>query len=1386
MQDYFASIFRVLIAAVMLGVALPSGATVADLPRRNLPNLRVNDITQDSLGYIWIATPNGLCRNLGVSFDVFLPEKNNPASLPSNNIVEVIYRHPDIWVATSRGVASRNIYSNGFVRYGSEKGPVTDFINGFLEIDNRLLVYGSGGLYEVDPVGQKLKHLYTHPGGQIVAGAVADRDKIWLMAGNTLVSLDSNMSHPRKYALPTDMVVTYMVFSNGKMFLGTSVGLRGFDPISGKVSHVAPGTVLDHCEIHSILSTDDDVLLVSTRRNGELIYDIHTGKVSTSSPQFNFSALPSSDVMVGFIDRDSNVWLGTLDQGLLLAYNKYSIFNHDRELFGAFRNKFVTTLCADPQGMVWIGTRYDGLYRYDPVTGALKSIKLPAKDVLVDHLSADSHGRIWVGTNSGLYVSHGDAHGDAVNFSRMGSSIGTTAEDSHGNIWTGTPGDGIYVYNPDLSLRHHIAGNGMHNRNITKIIRLNSGKMLASAYTDGLYLIDPTKYTITPLDSRYQDQWTSAIDLLQGRDGRIWVGTYDNYLLSYDPKTKELRQYSDFPSQDIVALVEDSDGKIWVSSSNGLYSVNPATGDRYSYVDGLSEGNEQYHEKAVARTADGTMYFGGNSGLRQVSPARDSVAPRDIPVYLTGITPLYRDIADADSVTDPAFVRKLTLAHSNNGVVISFIGLNYGARVQYSYMLKGYDRDWIEAGEYPRAVYSNLPSGDFEFLVRTRTSGNWSKPVRLLDLEVKCAPWRHPVAIIFYVIILASLVLLAIRLHIRLKLEKERMDMAEKKVIAERNIATSKINFFNNISHELRTPLTLILAPVRYLLGNFTRMSAEDIRKNLEFVNKNVQRMLHLTTQILNFREMEGETPPLAVSTNDITSQLESIVGLFNIYAAERGVTIELVCHIREKNLWYDADSVEKMINNLLFNAIKYTPDNGHISVRAELTRHPEYIAMPEGGLYMELAVIDDGIGIDRSQSKWLFTRFRRLMAPFAQRKTPGFGIGLNFVQKLVDLHHGKIAGRPNGLKGMTFTIDIPVEKEAYAESELAPEKDTVQQDSAVPSHIDDADDSLAAEDALVDETLEDEVLEDEPLTDEELNADDLTDDALTDDALTEEELTEEELTEAELAEAALAEVEEKAAPAKHKLLIVEDQPELAEFISSIFAQEFDVIRAANGLEGAEKAHDERPAIIVSDIMMPIMDGISMLERIKNDPETSSIPVIVLTAKNSDSDKVKGFRTGADMYLSKPFSPEVLVEAVRSVLANKERQRRQLAGSAGSGDSSVATANISEFDRRFLRRLYDYIDQNLSDPDLNINLLCRELCMSRTSFYRKVKDLTNLTPYDMLRIFRLNRSAELLRSRRYSLGEIADLTGFSTHSHFSTLFRKHFGMTPTEYLHSIE
>lgn len=1326
MKRYFGLIIAGLINLLTPCAAPASAGTAPDIMRRGLPNLRVNDIAQDSLGYIWIATPNGLCRNMGSSIEVFQPERGNPESLPSTNIVAVLYRHPDIWVATSRGIASRDISRNGFTRYGGGKGQANSFFNGFLTLGDRLLVYGSAGLFEVDKPARKLRHILSLPSGQIIAGTTDSTGNVWLVAGNTLARLDGTLTQTDRLTLPANLGVNCIRHWRGLLLLGTANGLKQLDPATRKISNAAPGTILDQCEIRSMLQTDDDAFIVATSRHGELICNLATRECATSSRDFNFSALPSSDVMVGFIDRDSNVWLGTLDQGLLLAYNKYSIFNIDRALSGAFRNKFVTAVRADRKGRVWVGTRYEGLFLYDPATHEAAKIKLPEPNALVDQIFIDNQDRVWVGTNHGLYVGPDSATDAWRSARRLPSSMVTAALDSAGNIWTGSPDNGIFIYNPDLTLRKHLLGNGIRNKNIPKIIPLRSGQMLAAAYTDGLYLIDPESYAVEPLDSRYSDQWTSAIDMLQGRDGRIWVGTFDNYLLSYDPEKKLLRQYSDFPAQDVVAISEDGSGYLWVSTSNGLYNIDPSTGQRRSFYNGFSATSEQFHEKAATRSPDGSIYFGGNYGIQQVTPANERKATKGIPVYLTGLKPLYGSLGSSDSIADPAFVRTLSLAHSNNGIRISFVGLSYGAEVRYAHMLKGYDRDWIETGEYSNAVYSNLPAGNYEFLVRTRTSGEWSEPTHLLDLEVKCAPWLHPLAIALYVITLIALVILSLKLHIRFKLEKERMAVAERKVEAERNIATAKINFFNNISHELRTPLTLILAPVKLLLGNFTKMAPADIRKNLEYVNTNVQRMIHLTTQILNFREMEGETPPLAVSENDIVSQLESITGLFNIYAAERGITIELICHIREKSLWYDADSVEKMLNNLIFNSIKYTSDNGHITVRAELTRRPEYIGTP-AGLYLELSVVDDGIGIDRAQSKLLFTRFKRLLSPASRRKTNGFGIGLNFVQKLVDKHHGAIAGRPNGLKGMTFVVDIPVDRDAYSDEELAQQTPEVETPS--PAHMEDV------------EPARRDTLPDEP-----------------------------------------ADTPEPDGQMLPKVLIVEDQKDLAEFISTIFAGEFEVITASNGLEGAEKARMAQPDLVVSDIMMPIMDGIEMLGKIKNDPETSHIPVIVLTAKNRETDQIEGFRTGADMYLCKPFSPEVLLSAARSVLANIERLRHELAATAGSDDKSVVENDgVSDFDRRFLTRLYNFIDDNLSNPDLNINLLCRELCMSRTSFYRKIKSLTNLTPYDMLRIFRLNRSAELLKMRKYTLGEIADFTGFSTHSHFSTLFRKHFGMTPSEY-----
>lgn len=1318
-----AKMLRLLSLLLFLAMACFQSSAVV-YKQTNLPNLRVNSITQDSLGFIWCATPNGLCRNLGTSFQVFLSEKDNPASLPSSNIQSLMYSHPDIWIATSRGVASKNIYKNVFERYVADDNETTCYFNGFLCHKESILAYGSCGLYKVNKKDKRLHLLCKFPYGEIITAICDSRDSIWLITGNMLICLGNNYKVSGKYQLPANLNVTSIAAYHNKILIGTGCGLWEFDSKNGSLSKALSGKMSSDIEIHSLLLVDDETLFVSTRKHGELICDMNTGEVSSSNNMYKLTGLPSSDIMSSFIDNNNNVWLGTLDMGLVLAYNRKSIFDIDRNLNAIFRDKSVTALASDRQNRFWIGTRYDGLFVYNPGTGTSTGIALPENNLLIEHIYIDTSDRVWVGTSRGLVVGASALAPEWESVRPLQLHMVSTTQDNDGNIWVGTSDNGIFVYNPDLSLRRHLIGNGMRNNNITNLIRMKSGNILISVYKDGLYEIDPLTYALHPLEKKYDNDWSSTIDIHQSRDGIIWICTYDHGLISYNPVTHSLRQYDRILPQGVSSVTEDSFGKIWISSSGGLYNLDPKSGLVRKFMNSTQLGDEYFHEKAVMHSSDGSLIFGSNLGLRQVSPQLDTDLYSPVPIYATSITSLFDGTDPLGGECDTPFINDLCLPHSQNSLCIDFVGLRYGTDIQYSYMLDGYDRDWVDAGANSRAVYSNLPTGSYTFRVRTRTSGNWSEPVDLLKIKVSPAPYLHPVAITAYCVLFVILMVLLVYANIRVRLQHERANLAEQKIVAERNLTAARINFFNNISHELRTPLTLILAPVQHLVNNFCRMSEKEINKNLEYISSNVQRMMHLTTQILNFREVHGETMPLAVSANNISSQLQNIVSIFNLYASERQISIELICHIGETSIWYDSDYLEKIMYNLIFNAIKYTPENGHISVRAELTKYPEYIASPSN-IYLEITVTDDGIGIDRKQSKYLFARFIRLKSATRKRSAIGFGIGLNYVQKLVKMHHGMIVGKPNGRKGTTFVIDLPVDRTSFAPDEFAAE--TTQ-----------------------------------PLAKEELNEVSFAD---SNTGLTSSDCD-----------------KEQPETRKRVMLVVEDNKELVDFISSIFTKEFTVHSAADGLDGASKASELQPSVIISDIMMPVMDGIAMLSQLRNTPETSHIPVVILTAKNQDSDLSEGFDAGADIYLSKPFSPGVLTSAVHSVLANAELRSRRIADTAGSMDSSaICNDGISDYDRNFLHKLYDKIEKNMSNPELNINLLCQEMNMSRTSFYRKVLALTTLAPNDLLRVFRLNRAAEMLSSHRYNVGEVADLTGFSSHSYFSSLFRKHFGASPSEY-----
>lgn len=565
-------------------------------------------------------------------------------------------------------------------------------------------------------------------------------------------------------------------------------------------------------------------------------------------------------------------------------------------------------------------------------------------------------------------------------------------------------------------------------------------------------------------------------------------------------------------------------------------------------------------------------------------------------------------------------------------------------------------------------------------------------------------------------------------------------------------MSSTKLNFFNNISHELRTPITLIYAPVKFLRKHYRSMPPQEVENSLEYIDKNVDRLLTLTTQILKFRTIQGESLPLQVQWHDPVTQIDNIIRLYNIYAAEKDLQVKFISSHQSIKAVYDSDKLEKIINNLLFNAVKYTPPKGHITVRLEISDHPEGAPDTSLGTYMEIQVIDDGVGIPAEERKSIFTRFKRFFNPFSNRKEGGFGIGLNFVKHLVVKHHGAITYRPNAVKGTTFIVDIPVEPSAYTEKEWAPDNPDAQttqptDHEALPTVITEprtpapSTGSIPAEPA--DEASETasapETHEEEP------------------------------------------EPAAEAEPARHKLLVVEDKAEMADFIASVFASEADVTIAADGHTGIQKAMEELPDVIISDVMMPLMTGYEMLSRIKNEPATCHIPVVLLTAKSRDEDKIKGYDTGADLYMEKPFNPEVLHSAVNSILAKLERQKHQVVQTAGTAETPSAD-EMAPLDRKFLTRLYAYINENIGNSELNVNLLGRELGFSRTNFYRKIKALTGVTPNDLLRVCRLNRAAQLLLTREYTIGEISDMTGFGTQSHFSNLFKRQFGVTPRDYL----
>ena len=738
------------------------------------------------------------------------------------------------------------------------------------------------------------------------------------------------------------------------------------------------------------------------------------------------------------------------------------------------------------------------------------------------------------------------------------------------------------------------------------------------------------------------------------------------------------------------------------------------------------------------------MLFGASGGVFIFNP--DSIRKSSYipPIVFSKLMVTNEDITPGDNSllkvdiddTDP-----LVLSHKENIFSVHFAALDYTnpQNIQYAYILDGFEKQWTFADKQRSVTYTNLPKGEYVLRVRsTNSDGVWVDNERILNIVILPSFWETPVAYVLYVLFILIIILVAVYILFTIyRLKHE--------VSVEQQISDIKLRFFTNISHELRTPLTLIAGPVEQVLKN-DKLPA-DAREQLVVVERNTNRMLRLVNQILDFRKIQNKKMKMQVQRVDIVPFVRKVMDNFEAVAEEHRIDFLFQTEKEHLYLWVDADKLEKIVFNLLSNAFKYTPNGKMITM-----------FIREDEKTVSIGVQDQGIGIAENKKKSLFVRFENLVDKnlFNQAST---GIGLSLVKELVEMHKATISVDSHLGEGSCFKVDFLKGKEHYDK-----EAEFILEDADAPARMGQVVD--IANSSIQSETL-------------------VSDDSEKIDDVYGEEFAKEENS-------------------KELMLLVEDNQELREFLRSIFSPMYRVVEAADGKEGANKALKYLPDIIISDVMMPEKDGIEMTRELRADMTTSHIPIILLTAKTTIESKLEGLEYGADDYITKPFSATYLQARVENLLMQRKKLQSfyrdslmHINISTGQEEVPVATdmpsaeedvsetppttLEMSPNDRKFMDKLVGLMEQNMDNGELVVDDLVRELAVSRSVFFKKLKTLTGLAPIEFIKEMRIKRATQLIETGEFNMTQISYMVGINDPRYFSKCFKAQVGMTPTEY-----
>ncbi|MBS1952534.1 MAG: DNA-binding response regulator, AraC family [Cytophagales bacterium] len=1335
----------------------------------NISNSAITSVYMDKFEYVWLGTWDGLDRYDGSNIKIYKPDSYQKGTISNNVIRDVLEDGAgNLWVITHRGI---NLYNRDTETFSSYLDSLNDVP--FLEYNIRACIGPDSALW-VSNIGEGIKRYNKNKKG-FEDVEFKDISAEWL---TQVINIGCYKG------------LFYMLGKDGKI----QCCLKNQVLFSKQIS------LPDPFVYHKFLQLNDQYFMCYAS-NGNLIF-FNLSNIVQETP-----IVPLGNTHISSLSESMNkqfLWVGTESGQVFKIITYRGLLKSIRmdDYFPILKNKGIKILSISEtiQDLIWVGTDGDGVYKFLNREKMFYSISAgsPQKKLLshsiIRSIYEDNTGTLFIGTRGGgvNILEKTKDHNKIINTKNglSNNAVLSLKKDHTGNLWIGVDGEGIDMLESKTNRLFHFPRDF---ENKTSIMFSSVYAICVDSYNDlwlgtsgyGVIHLKITKtkknqYQLTEFDQikHSSDNSYSSIKsnivytILEDKPNSLWFGTRGGGIYRYNTITKKIEEHIEanikekirLCNNDVLSLFindkeelwvgtsgglsrlslkfskyqtnqftareglvnntihgiqEDKNSNIWLSTNRGLVMYNRKTNlfTNFDNEDGLL--NSEYTDGAsFASRISENLYFGGTNGLDIIQPSKLSLST-DFPKLVINDFVLYNKPVKAHDEngvlqTNIDFVTKLQLKYNQNFISFSFTTLDYWnkEKSKFSYVLENFDKGWNDLGPQQSISLTNIPPGQYNLKIKyTNENGVWCTTPKTLSIVITPPFWKTIWAYLLYVLIVIGIQVLIV-LYIRFRSRTKKAAAIERyKVQQQKELNDYKLRFYTNIAHEFRTPLTLILGPVSSLL----QKNIDQVTKSqLNIIYSNSIRLQKLIEELIQFRKIESGKDKLELSSIDLIPFIQQIIESFQQYAAKRDIHLEFHTNDETLLLIIDVKKIEKILINLISNAIKYSYNGGKVIVVLE-----------KNSSFFTFIIKDEGVGIAAGNVERIFDDF------YHTATTPidefGFskstGIGLSLTKSLVSIHGGKIDVVSKEGKGSTFSISIPVlsqQQEAVKETETAYVADNLGE--KISQEFEHNMSSPQQDKAK-----------------EGVNAKSL-----------------------------------------YSILVVDDNNQITDLLESMLSSKYTVYKASDGKKALAVLDEERVDLVISDVLMPDMDGLALCKKIKENIQTSHISVILLTAKVEIENRIEGLQVGADSYIPKPFHPEHLFIRIEKLLERMEliRKKFQMFGTNEFANSSFG---ISEREDIFFSKIISCIQKNLSKPDFNADEIGEEVGMSKASLYKKVKTMTGLTPHGLIKQYRLKKAAELLKNSTMSVSEVIYETGFNSRSYFYKSFNEMFHCHPKDF-----